>query len=67
MEVIFQPDIIIVGTSLAGLTSAMEINNAGKKVLLLDQETEQNMGGQAFLVIRRFIFNQLTTTAQNGK
>ena len=48
MEETFQPDAIIIGTGLAGLTAAMEITNAGKKVLLLDQETEQNIGGQAF-------------------
>lgn len=48
MDATFQADVIIVGTGLAGLTAAMEITNAGKKVLLLDQETEQNMGGQAF-------------------
>lgn len=48
MEKKFQPDVIIVGTGLAGLTAAMEITGAGKKVLLLDQETEQNIGGQAF-------------------
>lgn len=48
MEEKFRPDAIIVGTGLAGLTAAMEITNAGKKVLLLDQETEQNIGGQAF-------------------
>ncbi|MDF2515816.1 MAG: FAD-binding dehydrogenase [Sphingobacterium sp.] len=44
----FKPDAIIIGTGLAGLTAAMEITNAGKKVLLLDQETEKNIGGQAF-------------------
>ncbi|PIF45908.1 hypothetical protein CLU96_2923 [Chryseobacterium sp. 52] len=48
MEETFQPDVIIVGTGLAGLTAAMEITNVGKKVLLIDQETEQNIGGQAF-------------------
>lgn len=44
----FKPDAIIIGTGLAGLTAAMEITNVGKKVLLLDQETERNIGGQAF-------------------
>ncbi len=48
MEETFHPDAIIIGTGLAGLTAAMEITNSGKKVLLLDQETEQNIGGQAF-------------------
>lgn len=48
MDQEFQPDAIIIGSGLAGLTAAMEITNTGKKVLLIDQETEQNIGGQAF-------------------
>ncbi len=44
----FIPDAIIIGSGIAGLTAAMEITNTGKKVLLLDQESEQNIGGQAF-------------------
>lgn len=48
MDKEFHPDVIIIGTGLAGLTAAMEITNVGKKVLLIDQETEQNIGGQAF-------------------
>ncbi len=43
-----QYDAIIVGAGLAGLVAAYEITRAGKKVLLLDQEPEQNIGGQAF-------------------
>ncbi|HET7232504.1 MAG TPA: FAD-binding dehydrogenase [Longimicrobium sp.] len=41
-------DVIIVGAGLAGLVAAAELVDAGKKVLLLDQEPEQNLGGQAF-------------------
>lgn len=48
MEKEFKPDAIIIGSGLAGLVAAMEITNAGKKVMLIDQETEQNIGGQAF-------------------
>ena len=48
MEKEFQPNAVIIGAGLAGLTAAMEMTNAGKKVLLIDQETEQNIGGQAF-------------------
>lgn len=44
----FQPDALIIGHGLAGLTAAYEITGAGKKVLLIDQETEENIGGQAF-------------------
>jgi hypothetical protein len=41
-------DVIIVGAGLAGLVAAAEVADAGKRVLLLDQEPEQNLGGQAF-------------------
>lgn len=41
-------DVIVVGAGLAGLVAAAEIADAGKRVLLLDQEGEQNLGGQAY-------------------
>ncbi|MEM9955819.1 MAG: FAD-binding dehydrogenase [Chloroflexota bacterium] len=43
-----QADVIIVGAGLAGLVAATELVAAGKKVLILDQEPEQSLGGQAF-------------------
>jgi uncharacterized protein len=39
-----QADVIIVGAGLAGLVAAAEVADAGKSVLLLDQEGEQNLG-----------------------
>ncbi|WP_047868810.1 FAD-binding dehydrogenase [Nocardiopsis sp. RV163] len=41
-------DVIVVGAGLAGLTAAAELADAGRHVLLLDQEPEQSLGGQAF-------------------
>ncbi len=41
-------DIIVVGAGLAGLVAATEIAAAGKRVIVLDQEGEQSLGGQAF-------------------
>jgi len=41
-------DAIVVGAGLAGLVAAAELADAGKKVLLLDQEGENSLGGQAF-------------------
>ncbi|MGZ4447634.1 MAG: FAD-dependent oxidoreductase, partial [Nocardioides sp.] len=41
-------DVIVVGAGLAGLAAAAEVADAGRSVLLLDQEPEQSLGGQAF-------------------
>jgi len=41
-------DVIVVGAGLAGLVATAELARAGRRVLLLDQEPETNMGGQAF-------------------
>jgi uncharacterized protein len=41
-------DVIVVGAGLAGLVAAAELADAGKRVILLDQEPEQSLGGQAF-------------------
>ncbi|QBD74799.1 FAD-binding dehydrogenase [Ktedonosporobacter rubrisoli] len=43
-----EADVIIVGAGLAGLVAAAELVSAGRKVILLDQEPEASMGGQAF-------------------
>ncbi|BCG98473.1 FAD-binding dehydrogenase [Mesorhizobium loti] len=41
-------DVIIVGGGLAGLVAAAELAEAGKKIIIVDQEPEQSLGGQAF-------------------
>ncbi|CDX53405.1 KsdD-like steroid dehydrogenase MSMEG_5835 [Mesorhizobium plurifarium] len=41
-------DVIIVGAGLAGLVAAAELADAGRKVIIVDQEPEQSLGGQAF-------------------
>src|ERR1700730_15629429 len=40
--------VIVVGAGPAGLVAATEIADAGKRVIVLDQEGEQSLGGQAF-------------------
>ncbi|AJT41027.1 FAD-binding dehydrogenase [Psychromicrobium lacuslunae] len=41
-------DLIVIGAGLAGLVAACEAYNAGRTVLILDQEPEAALGGQAF-------------------
>jgi uncharacterized protein len=41
-------DVIVVGGGLAGLVAATEVADAGKRVIVVDQEGEQSLGGQAF-------------------
>jgi predicted oxidoreductase len=44
----FKPDVIVVGAGLAGMVAAHEAVLRGRRVLLLDQEGPQSLGGQAF-------------------
>ena len=44
----YDADVIVVGAGLAGLVAAAEAADAGRSVLLVDQEAEQSLGGQAF-------------------
>ena len=41
-------DVIIVGAGLAGLVAAAELADAGRRVIIVEQEPEQSLGGQAF-------------------
>jgi predicted oxidoreductase len=41
-------DVIVVGAGLAGLVATAELAAAGRSVILVDQEPEQSLGGQAF-------------------
>ncbi|MBT9260169.1 MAG: FAD-binding dehydrogenase [Clostridiales bacterium] len=43
-----EADVIVVGAGLAGLVAATEAAGRGKKVIVLDQEGPQSLGGQAF-------------------
>ena len=41
-------DVIVIGAGLAGLVATAELADAGRRVILLDQEPEGSFGGQAF-------------------
>jgi uncharacterized protein len=48
LDDVVDSDVIVVGAGLAGLAATAELARAGRRVLLLDQEPESNLGGQAF-------------------
>jgi len=41
-------DAVVIGAGLAGLTAAAELADAGRRVVLLEQEGANSVGGQAF-------------------
>jgi predicted oxidoreductase len=41
-------DAIVIGAGLAGLVAAAELADAGRRVVILEQEAENSIGGQAF-------------------
>jgi uncharacterized protein len=43
----YDADVIVVGAGLAGLVATAELADAGRRVIVLDQEPEQSLGGQA--------------------
>ena len=43
-----QADVIVVGGGLAGLVATYELTRAGRRVVVVEQENEANLGGQAF-------------------
>ena len=43
-----ETDVVVVGAGLAGLVATAELADAGKRVVLLDQEPETSLGGQAW-------------------
>jgi predicted oxidoreductase len=49
-------DVIVVGAGLAGLVATAELADAGRRVILLDQEPEANLGGQAFWSLGGLMF-----------
>jgi predicted oxidoreductase len=51
-----EPDVIVVGAGLAGLVATHELAKAGRRVLVVDQENRNNLGGQAWWSLAGLFF-----------
>jgi len=49
-------DVIVAGAGLSGLVAAAELADAGRRVILLDQEPEASFGGQAWWSLGGLMF-----------
>ena len=54
----------VIGAGLAGLVTTAELTDAGKRVLLLDQEPQASLGGASVVVIWGLVFSRLSRTTE---
>lgn len=47
MTPIIQSDVLVAGGGIAGLVTALECLNAGKRVIIVDRDTRERLGGLA--------------------
>ena len=59
----FSADVIVIGAGLAGMTAAHEAISRGRRVLMLDQEGPQSLGGASVLVIGRIVHGRQSRAA----
>ncbi len=43
----YQADVVVIGSGIAGVAAAFELLDRGRRVLLVDRDVEENMGGLA--------------------
>jgi len=62
----YDADAIVVGAGLAGLVAAAELAEAGRKIIVLDQEPEPIARRSGVLVVRRDFSRRLARAAAHG-
>lgn len=62
----YEADVIIVGAGIAGIITAIELLDAGKRVLLLDRDVEAELGGLAKWAFGGMFFVDTRHQRKNG-
>ena len=62
----YQSDVIIVGAGIAGIITAIELLDAGKRVLMLDRDVEKELGGLAKWAFGGMFFVDTKHQRRNG-
>jgi predicted oxidoreductase len=62
----YQSDVIIVGAGIAGIIAAIELLDAGKRVLMLDRDVEHELGGLAKWAFGGMFFVDTKHQRRNG-
>ena len=62
----YQADVLIVGAGIAGIISAIELLDAGKRVLILDRDVESELGGLANWAFGGMFFVDTKHQRKNG-
>ncbi|WP_020536791.1 FAD-binding dehydrogenase [Lewinella cohaerens] len=62
----YQSDVIIVGAGIAGIIAAIELLDAGKRVLILDRDVEHELGGLAKWAFGGMFFVDTKHQRRNG-
>ncbi len=62
----YEADVIIVGAGLAGIITAIELLDAGKRVLLIDRDVEKELGGLAKWAFGGMFFVDTKHQRRNG-
>ena len=62
----YQADVLIVGAGIAGIISAIELLDAGKRVLILDRDVESELGGLAKWAFGGMFFVDTKHQRKNG-
>lgn len=65
-ETLYRTEVLVIGAGLAGISTALELLDQGKRVILLDAATRQACGGQANDAFGGMLLSETPEQKRNG-